>query len=125
MTHRTAGADTPETVAPSPETNTWKQHEGENTRRSDAGNGTTVITSNQAGGGKTSTGTRGNFSTDQRETVRGDGMHEPGGGEVRNQRQTPTAANWHNTQTTRGSYTGSTRQGKLETNSGAGAVRDG
>ena len=52
-------------------------------------------------------------STDQRETVRGDGMHKPGGGEVRNQRQTPTATNWHNAQTTRGSYTGSTRQGNL------------
>ena len=41
-------------------------------------------------------------------------MHKPGGGEVRNQRQTPTATNGHNTQTTRGSYTGSTRQGKPE-----------
>ena len=37
---------------------------------------------------------------------------KPGGGEVRNQRQTPTVTNWHNTQTTRGSHTGSTRQGK-------------
>ena len=64
-------------------------------------------------------------STDQRETVRGDGMHKPGSGEVRNQRQTPTATNWHNTRTTRGSYTGSTQQGKLERNSGAGAVCDG